>query len=375
MPVIYLLKTETPMLNVIAVKSFQHYRQIVLIDFGKYTSDHSNDQLTRFLTREGLTITTLQLDPYQPAQLKHFQQQLQADDLFVFPNIRFAYALSFYELAKDCCQIVFVEEDGDLFCPQTTNGLITFQESNRPIASLDLDDFLAPVGASLMQTSEALVNEPAAKAVFNHIMAHLDTYRKMMKPTPPIKTHAFAKNLVSLTIDRLSPAEIDLLESLVDIMNRFGKCSKWLRNYHGKLKFFDLRYKEYLGKSGTWLEHLSYTSLAEINDFNDAKVSVLFSWHPDYQRVKNEIDVMGIYQHHLVLVSCKDTHHLNEETLYELYTHSQELGNKTAKKILVTTTYPTEAYLKRAKDLDIHLVPFIDDLALFKKQLIQALAD
>lgn len=132
--------------------------------------------------------------------------------------------------------------------------------------------------------------------------------------------------------------------------------------------------KRCLEKAGDALEMKTYFEALTLTEhgkpyFNDCYVSVNIDWdgmiHPlreNWKDTTNEIDLILMRGVTPIFISCKHGK-IGEEELYKLNTVASRFGGKYAKKMLIATKLEREsptskkAYMQRAKDMGIFLVP------------------
>lgn len=352
MPKIYIFKTDQNILNIIALRYFKSHDLVVLKD-PNFISNYSDSGLIDYLKREGRTFKQQALNPYNIENIERLKEQTVKDDVVVIPCSGYAYTLNMTKVLSKRCNLCYVEEDGDLYVEN--NGV--FEEVKLGDIGLDVNDFIENFGGDIESSSEDFFNEPAAKKVFDLIADNLDAYNKLMRPIP-IKSHFYDKRKVFVELSKLNnkPEAKALLDELLDMLGQFGICDSQKKKNQYILYFHDKNYKEILSKAGTWLEAITYRALNEIKSIDSQMSSVKFYWKTGIGKVINEIDVMGIHDNQLILISCKDTHNHTETTLYELFTHGEQLGFNSTKKILVTTNKPNEPFTNRAEDLDVDII-------------------
>ena len=162
-----------------------------------------------------------------------------------------------------------------------------------------------------------------------------------------------------------------LLKKLYDsgLLCRFSMHNKTV-----KYTYRDSLIKRYLKKEGNLLELKTYFEARNLTQnglpfFADCFLSVTIDWdgviHAQNDKNKdtrNEIDVMLMKGLIPVFISCKNGT-IKEDELYKLHTVATQFGGKYAKKVLIAakldrdTESANEAYIQRAKDMNITLVP------------------
>lgn len=145
-------------------------------------------------------------------------------------------------------------------------------------------------------------------------------------------------------------------------------------------KYKNLFVKRCLNKAGDALEMKCLFEAMNLEHkgkpyFNDCYVGVVIDWdgiiHPleeNWKDTTNEIDVILMKGLIPTFVSCKHGK-IGEEELYKLNTVATRFGGKYAKKMLIATHLEKEsassmkAYMQRAKDMNIQLIPNARELS------------
>lgn len=352
---IYILQTEQNILNIIAIKHF-NFTDVVILKNQQFHSPFAEHSLQKYLRKEGYRTNELKIDPYKKQDIHQLKSRLNKDDIFVVPNSRYAYTLNILPLLQDQCKLAFVEEDGDIFIQK--NGL--FKELAKDHVTLAVEDFIENFGGSIKASSENTFDQKAANQLFDIIIRNLEVYQKMLKPSP-IKIDT-ATGAVVVKQNSFTEDELSLMTQLLETLSVHHICAIHKKKRTTELYFYDNAYKDFIGKAGTWLEMATYKALKNISCVDSPKSSVFFYWNKHKRLVSNEIDVMGTFDNHLILISCKDTGHNLEKALYELYTHGEQLGFSDTIKILVTTSKPGRSLLQRSKELGIDIVRFDESI-------------
>ncbi len=134
--------------------------------------------------------------------------------------------------------------------------------------------------------------------------------------------------------------------------------------------------KELYEKSGSALEMYTCLAAYECCNFKDCKSSVLIDLNGIITNrpadPRNEIDVMMIYNHTPIFVSCKNTIP-TKECLYEIKVMAQQYGGKYAKAVLVSSLKALEPVTQRALEMDIILIDSVYQHSLneFKEEIIK----
>ncbi|MGN1399184.1 MAG: hypothetical protein ACI4WG_04205 [Erysipelotrichaceae bacterium] len=121
--------------------------------------------------------------------------------------------------------------------------------------------------------------------------------------------------------------------------------------------------KDLFFKGGTCLEIYGALAFYETGYFNDIHNSVLIDLDGKVTKNSsdpyNEVDIMMLYRHTPVFVSCKNTR-VNKEYLYEISTIAKQYGGKYAVAVILSTVKALSPVSNRAKQMGIML---IDDIA------------
>ncbi|HPW53172.1 MAG TPA: hypothetical protein PLI19_00135 [Erysipelotrichaceae bacterium] len=136
------------------------------------------------------------------------------------------------------------------------------------------------------------------------------------------------------------------------------------------------RTRDLYEKSGSALE--MYTCLAAFDscNFKDCQTGVLIDLNGIITNIpadpRNEIDVVLIYNHTPIFISCKNTQP-TKEFLYEIKVMAQQYGGKYAKAVLVTIAKAIEPVRQRALEMDVILLDGVyqHTLTQFKEELIK----
>ena len=128
--------------------------------------------------------------------------------------------------------------------------------------------------------------------------------------------------------------------------------------------------------SGSALEMYTCLAAYECNIFKDCQASVLIDLNGIITNIpadpRNEVDVVMIYNHTPIFVSCKNTQP-TKEFLYEIKVITQQYGGKYAKAILVASEKALEPVKQRALEMDIILLEGVyqHSLSEFKEEIIK----
>lgn len=128
-------------------------------------------------------------------------------------------------------------------------------------------------------------------------------------------------------------------KSLFDLFKEYQRNPNILNPYRKKL--FDMVDKYFVGNekkisgflNGKWLEYFVYGKIKDILD--EAYMAV--NLNEKIKSIPNEIDVLGIYQNRLILISCKSGY-ITKEHLAELDVLRRLIGGVQARAALVSSS-------------------------------------
>lgn len=119
-------------------------------------------------------------------------------------------------------------------------------------------------------------------------------------------------------------------------------------------------YWHLLKNSGSWLESYLYIVMCESGIFDDVKMSAVIEYRErggNYP-ISCEIDVMGIQNNRLILVSCK-SNKVVTESLHEIKVHNLSFGNFLSRAVICTTddlNIKNPNIFVKAKEYDIAVI-------------------
>ena len=131
--------------------------------------------------------------------------------------------------------------------------------------------------------------------------------------------------------------------------------------------FTDNRYKSYLLKTGTWLEHKLYNIFKEM-DLDDIKASLSFIWDTD-TKANNEFDIAAVYSNTFIMASCKATSHLTPDYVNEVVANTLHMGDKTSIKMIFTTAEVSKSLEEKAKEFNVAIVHYSTNTLALKTTL------
>ncbi len=365
---IFIVESDINILNIMAVKAFE-LKTVVILKDCSVKNDYGLLALGTYLKKMNCLVTYQMIDPYNTDELVAFSKGVRPDDVFIVPTNRSAYIFNLTLILKGICRVAYVESDSDFY--ELKEGY--FVPLNMDDFDLNIDDYVNQYGGQILNSNTEVFDNPVADQVLEVILRNTELYDNLLTPVP-IKTDVVNRRLVRLKREMINHAEGKLLDEILDIMIRNGICAYHSKGSKDFIEFYNIDFKEFISKNGTWLEMVTYKAIKSLAEVSDVGASISFQWHMNRRLTKNEVDVIGIYRHKLIIISCKNTNSHNEQSLYELYTHSERLDENQAVKIMVTTGEPVEAFYQRAQDLKIHIVIFNGDMEKFVRGLGVAIA-
>jgi Fe2+ or Zn2+ uptake regulation protein len=239
---------------------------------------------------------------------------------------------------------------------------------------LKVEDIICSTGAEIIKNSTELYEKKQFKELVEYMVENYD----MWKLVKDILRHShFVKQFV------VQPLYMEIMSKGLSYI-QMKALKKFLRQLadrkliiklsfysdHIEFTFADRESKSFVMTTGCWLEALTYRSIKETKEVNDAISGMLFVWAEELE-VHNELDVVAAVDSHLVCVSCKDTANYDIEDLNELEVYAEHLGGLKVTKLLVSTHLPErgEMICQRAEEMGIYLVIFEGDWKSFKNEL------
>ncbi|GAA0182008.1 hypothetical protein SH2C18_44570 [Clostridium sediminicola] len=281
-------------------------------------------------------------------------------------------SLYLYKVAeKNGFKSVVIHEEKDEMLLIEQNEVKTMENN---LQDLLVFDYIESSGGRILNDESNLVNDKGIEKITNYILGHYDDWKILKKVfiNPNIVKHCEGNPyLINILLTQTKDFQMKVLTNFIDNM-----CSQKIANKVNSnnkiitLKFTSKDVKNFLFKTGSWLEVLTHEIVEGIANINDVKSGVVFLWDDDNLHVKNEIDVLATSGKKLIYISCKDTSHYDEDTLNELHVYSEKIGGEFVQKILVTTSEPTKrSTFSRAEEMRIKIVIFKGNVEEFKKKL------
>lgn len=257
-----------------------------------------------------------------------------------------------------------------------------FGENSRLISDaledIKIQDIMNLSGISIIRDSDNLFKKKEIIEISRHILNNLqvwDKYKHRLYDNE-VFIHAYDKPLeISINMDLLEDEEYKLLNNVLDYLKNIDAIKCIDKTNKLDVYFKDNYLKNFLFKSGTWLEVLTNLAFKEIRDIDEVKCGVEFFWSKDVSRVMNELDVIAAKDSILVCVSCKDSSRYDDKALNELLVNSDRIGGQEVIKLLVATKLPDKGVvLDRADEMNIKIIIINPDFEKFKGEIIDAIS-
>lgn len=245
----------------------------------------------------------------------------------------------------------------------------------KPInAELKVEDIICSTGAEIIKNSTAIYEKKEFKELVEYMIEDYDMWKlvkDILRHSHFVKQFVMQPLYIEIMSRKLSYIQMKALEKfLKELANRKLIVNFTFYYDHIEFTFADRESKSFVMTTGCWLEALTYRSIRETKEVEDAISGMLFVWAEELE-VHNELDVVAAVDSHLVCISCKDTANYDVEELNELEVYAEHLGGRKVTKILVSTHLPErgEMICQRAEEMGIHLVIFDGDWKNFKNEL------
>ncbi len=238
-----------------------------------------------------------------------------------------------------------------------------------------VDDFIHFTGGKIIADESDKLKDKTITMITDFIVHNFSAWRKIKGDliNPRIFRHdRTVKNRVIVNSKLLSSYKRSLVNSFFRFLEENKIMTKGkLKNNITFLDFYDHKYKDFIFKTGTWLEIFTHDIIKGIDSINSVESGVLFLWDSDDRIVRNEADVLATTTNStLFYISCKDTAYYDVDDLNDIAVYSEKLSGDDVKKLLVTTYEPVKrSTLERARQMDIEMVIFDGDVEKFRESL------
>lgn len=230
-----------------------------------------------------------------------------------------------------------------------TTGIEIINESSDLVDNNDIADI-----SSIIHNNIELWDKYKIKlydnTIFEHTASDCDRVIIHLK-----NLHEDEKKLLSYSIRYLYKRKIIKYESYDDII---------------EVNFIKDYIRSFIFKSGTWLEVFTAIIIRQIHEIDEVKCGVTFLWNNEKTRIKNELDVIAVYDTNVICISCKDSEKYDEDALNELDVYSKRIGGDNVKKILVATKAPIKkCVINRAQAMNINIIVLGKNIKEFKNRI------
>ncbi|MDS0528143.1 DUF1887 family protein [Clostridium sp. SHJSY1] len=248
-----------------------------------------------------------------------------------------------------------------------------FKACHEEFKDMKIKDIFELSGINIIDESSYLVDIKEIIDITNIIKSNINIWHKYKQRLYDNKIfiHDYKDNYkVIVNTNTLEKEEISLLNNSLKYLSNIKGINYQKDKEEITVDFKNDYLKGFLFKSGTWLEVLTHLVIREINEIDEVKSGVIFSWSNKAKEVRNEIDVIAIKDSVLVCISCKDSEKYDEDALNELEVYSEKLGGEDSIKILVATKKPTKITVSnRAKEMGINLIILDENIEAFKSKI------
>jgi len=261
---------------------------------------------------------------------------------------------------------ILVENDGDIF--EYENGTFHYMEDT---SDIDVSDFINIRGGRITSHLSDLFDHENLNKLLYYIEQHLSSYHKLFKHE--VKKKFFVSDINNHAKLHFYPNKLNdhYKNFLFQLVKKMEQCGVVNVDYKTQSKitvdFTDHRYKSYLLKTGTWLEHKLYNIFKEM-DLDDIKASLSFIWDTD-TKANNEFDVAAVYSNTFIMASCKATSHLTPDYVNEVVANTLHMGDKTSIKMIFTTAEVSKSLEEKAKEFNVAIVHYSTNTLALKTTL------
>lgn len=360
--------------NLIAIS---HYKpdSICLIE-DTDSSLSTFEEFKSYLHKNKYNIETKQLSLTSPNSLRNLLSNSKSEDskqYFVLPTNGTVIGYQIISwFTSPPLTFILVENDGDIF--EYQEGTFNFVTDTTDI---DVSDFINIRGGRITSDLSDLFEHSGLNKLLFYIEQNLSTYHKLFKHE--VKKKFFVSdpnNNAKLYFypNRLNDRYKNFLFQLIKKMEKYSVVYVDYKSQNKiTVEFTDYRYKSYLLKTGTWLEHKLYQLFKEMN-LDDVKASLSFIWDTD-TKANNEFDVAAVYSNTFVMASCKATSHLDPDYVNEVVANTLHMGDKTSVKMIFTTAKVSRSLEEKAKEFNVAIVHYSRNALDLKKVLFELLDD
>lgn len=256
-----------------------------------------------------------------------------------------------------------------------------FRLNNNSILNLDekfielsVEDIIESTGGEIIYETTTLMENKEMDKLIDYIVNNYEDWnsiKTIFLDRKLVKTFEKSPRTIQIMWKRLDVSTKTEVMMLINKLQELRLIRVIYNEKHSiKFSFKTRKLKKFFLSVGSWLEILTYKIIKEIKGTDDIRSGVLFLWDDGIKDIKNEIDVMASVDSSLVCVSCKDSKNYRESDLNELEVYAEKIGGEDVLKLLVATGLPKKrSVLKRAEEMDIHLIVFDGDIDTFKRDI------
>lgn len=265
-----------------------------------------------------------------------------------------------------------------LFIDTKNNNIVVLNNGkkmnfNKYNLLIKIDNFIQLFGGNIIEDSTNLFNEYKYHSFINYIIKNYKLWKNVKALLRDSNTLSSLQDSLNATFHfgtLKTQQRNETIQFLTDIAELKIIYPYTQKNNSVNIKFYDKNLKKFLMVSGSWLEALTLQVIENFENVRDIKSGVKFYWDETAKEVENELDVCVITNTSIICISCKDSRKYDLEALNELFVYAEKIGGNQSIKVLVSTSLPNkQSVIKRAKEMDIHLIIFDGDLEGFKKEL------
>ncbi len=363
---LYVKLTHHPIFELIGILTLKPQQVVLLTPRGAQPSYDSEKLMTYFERRSGSKIQMKTLDFTIRTEVEALSKSIRPEDAVLLTGLDQIEDLTFFQsLTFKGTSIYFVEPDGEIW--HLKDGHTT---SIDPV-SIELSDYFQSVGGRILHDEKQFYVHSAYDDILSWIRSHYEIWTSVKGILRnPSQTKSIPETPL-ISIQKSSPQ----LEKWLNYLKELGIAEVKYNPSKILIRFKHRHFKEYFMKFGMWFEHMVYTLIQQNHLLDSVNTGVLFSWDTSQNLVKNELDVVGLSDNRLVIISCKDTTNINEHALNEIALYTEGLAESASIKILASTGALNQTHLKaRADSLDIHLLEFTGDEQGFIKDIKKLLS-
>ena len=238
---------------------------------------------------------------------------------------------------------------------------------------LEIDDIVKASGGKIIEDSSELCNKKDLIYFAEKISSNLELwhkYKQQLYESSIFEHDSNETQRIYIHTQTLEDEEINLLDKILSKFKEMNEISYKKEKNRVVVNFNNEYLKDFIFKSGTWLEIETNKLINSIEEIDESKNGVMFLWNDENQSVRNELDVVAIKDSVPIFISCKDSDKYNEMALNELNVYATKFGGENSYKILVATKEPIKSPVRtRAKEMGIYLIIFDGNEEKFIKEI------